>query len=225
MPARRPSPDDRIRPVAVALRLAVVVGVLVLIDMGAGALIRRFADPLNVPGFMVNLTLVLLWLAYVVLLAIPFVPGTEIGISLLVAHGPVAAPFVYLGTLSGLSLAFAAGTLLSGPLSPRFLSLIGLARARAYVDEIRGMSHRQRVERLHSALPAWAGRWVLKHRALVLAVLLNLPGNSVIGGGGGIALLAGLSRTFAPLQFFLTIALATAPVPIAVYFFGTGLLQ
>jgi len=198
---------------------------LVAVNLGVGALIQRFADPLAGSSFMLNLTLVLLWLAYVLLLAIPFVPSMEIGVSLLIAHGAVAAPFVYLGTLSGLSLAYGVGLLLSGPLSSKCLMFFGLSRACAFVDEIKQLSHQQRLDRMQQALPTWAGRWLLGNRALLLAGLLNLPGNSVIGGGGGIALLAGLSRMFTPLQFFLTIALATMAVPLLVYFFGTGLLE
>ncbi len=208
----------------IALRLALLGIVLVGINLGANALIARVSEPLARTSFMLNLTLALMWLAYVVLLAIPFVPSMEIGVSLLVAHGSAAAPFVYLGTLCGLMLAYGVGILLAGPLSGRFLSAFGLVRAGDLVDEIRQLSHEKRLERMQRALPTWLGRWIYRYRLLVLAALLNLPGNGVIGGGGGIALMAGMSRMFSPLQFFLTIALATAPVPILVWFSGAGVL-
>ena len=54
------------------------------------------------------------------------------------------------------------------------------------------------------------------HRYLTLAVCLNVPGNSVLGGGGGIALLCGLSRQFSWRSFLLILAIATSPVPILV---------
>ena len=60
-------------------------------------------------------------------------------------------------------------------------------------------------------------RSVLQHRYVVLAVLLNLPGNVVLGGGGGLAMMAGLSRLFHPLPFVLTVLLAVLPVPLAFY--------
>jgi hypothetical protein len=53
-----------------------------------------------------------------------------------------------------------------------------------------------------------------------LACLFNLPGNVVLGGGGGIALLAGLSRLYAPLPMAVTVALAVAPVPLAIWIWG-----
>jgi len=55
-------------------------------------------------------------------------------------------------------------------------------------------------------------------------VALNIPGNYVIGGGGGIALIAGVSRVYSIPGFLLTILLAVAPVPLAVVVFGTGFL-
>jgi hypothetical protein len=51
---------------------------------------------------------------------------------------------------------------------------------------------------------------------LTLAVLLNLPGNIIIGGGGGIALIAGMTRLYSPPTYLTTIAIAVAPVPVIV---------
>lgn len=56
----------------------------------------------------------------------------------------------------------------------------------------------------------------MEYRYLSLAVSFNLPGNSALGGGGGIALLCGASRQFEWHWFVLTVVLATAPVPILV---------
>ena len=36
----------------------------------------------------------------------------------------------------------------------------------------------------------------------------------LVGGGGGIAMMAGLCRIYAPLPFFITAAIAVAPVPL-----------
>ena len=59
---------------------------------------------------------------------------------------------------------------------------------------------------------------------LALAVALNIPGNYLIGGGGGIALFAGVSRLFSVPGFVITIMLAVAPVPLAVMIFGIEFL-
>src|SRR5512143_321222 len=47
-----------------------------------------------------------------------------------------------------------------------------------------------------------------------LAVLFNLPGNVVIGDGGGIALIAGMSRLFPFPKYVLLVCLAITPVPL-----------
>ena len=51
---------------------------------------------------------------------------------------------------------------------------------------------------------------------LVLAVLFNLPGNALIGGGGGIAMMAGMSRLYSFPAYLLLIAVAILPGPILV---------
>ncbi|MDH3691134.1 MAG: hypothetical protein OEU36_16950 [Gammaproteobacteria bacterium] len=60
------------------------------------------------------------------------------------------------------------------------------------------------------------GNFLLSHRHLTLPVCLNLPGNSVLGGGGGIAALCGLSRQFHWWSYVLTLIAATAPIPLLV---------
>ena len=42
----------------------------------------------------------------------------------------------------------------------------------------------------------------------------------IIGGGGGIMMIAGLSGIFTPISTFLTVILAVSPVPLAVIFLG-----
>ena len=66
-------------------------------------------------------------------------------------------------------------------------------------------------------------RLALSYRYVAMAVAVNTPGNSIIGGGGGIMIIAGLSGIFAPLSTFLTIIVAVSPVPLAVIFLGLQL--
>ena len=61
---------------------------------------------------------------------------------------------------------------------------------------------------------------LVRLRFLIFAVLFNLPGNVAIGGGGGVALLAGMSKVFSLPAYLLTVALAVAPVPLLVYVAG-----
>ena len=60
---------------------------------------------------------------------------------------------------------------------------------------------------------------LLLYRYLALALAINMPGNIVLGGGGGIAMMAGLSRMFDPLPFLLTVLIAVLPIPL-IFFVG-----
>ena len=60
----------------------------------------------------------------------------------------------------------------------------------------------------------------LKHRSIAIMVALNVPGNAVIGGGGGIALLAGMSGLFTFPRFLASVSLAALPVPLFVILTG-----
>ena len=63
--------------------------------------------------------------------------------------------------------------------------------------------------------------WLLKHRYIAVIVALNVPGNALIGGGGGIALLAGMSGLFTFPRYLAALALAVLPVPLFVLIMGS----
>ena len=72
--------------------------------------------------------------------------------------------------------------------------------------------------------PNWLARILRDWRYVALALLLNLPGNAVVGGGGGLAIIAGLSRIFSPGATLLTFLIGTAPIPLIVWIFGPAVL-
>jgi hypothetical protein len=164
--------------------------------------------------------LALLLLAYALLIAIPFMPGIEIGISLLVLEGAAIAPLVYGATVLGLMLAFAAGRLLPHAWLRGLLADFRLKRACLLVDRLAPMSGAERLAHLAESAPAWLSPLIGPWRYLLLAALINIPGSAVIGGGGGIAFTAGFSRLFRPGWTALTFALAVAPVPLIVWLSG-----
>jgi hypothetical protein len=175
------------------------------------------------PGAQIGMIATLL-LVYTLLMATPFVPGIEIGISLMMIEGYRIAPLVYLATVLGLTLAFCAGEWLPYRWLRRVLDDLRLRRAAALLERARGLDRDARLALLQARAPGWLRPFVLRLRYLLVAALVNLPGNAVIGGGGGILLIAGLSRLFHPVVTLLTIALAVLPVPLAVWIFGVELL-
>jgi len=153
---------------------------------------------------------------YAALLALPFVPGAEIGLLLLFGFGAVMALPVYLATVAGLTLSFAAGRLAPSSLPRALLRRLGTRSPEA--------GEPASAPDVWAALSRDGGRpWLARltrRRWLALIVLINLPGNSALGGGGGIALAAGLTRMMSLPVFLLCTAVAVAPVPLAVLLAG-----
>ncbi|WP_347311879.1 hypothetical protein [Defluviimonas sp. SAOS-178_SWC] len=165
----------------------------------------------------------LLLVAYALLIALPFVPGAELGITLMMVEGAAIAPFIWAATLSGLALAYGVGSLLPDPMLRRFLADLGLRRAADLVATLQPLDRAARLDFLGARLPRRLSPLVRGQRYVLLALLINLPGNTLLGGGGGILLIAGVSRLFSLAATLLTIAIAVAPVPILVFWLGEGL--
>lgn len=205
------------------LRILVIVAVVYAIHLMMNWATAR-AGAAGRDGLMLGVLTALL-LAYALLIAIPFMPGIEIGISLLILKGASIAPLVYAATVMGLSLALLAGRFTPYTWLHGLLADLRLRRASNLVEHLAPMSREERLEHLAERAPHWLRPMVRTGRYLLLAVLLNLPGNSVIGGGGGIAFIAGFSRLFRPSIAILVIALAVSWVPLIVWIYGTDALQ
>jgi hypothetical protein len=131
---------------------------------------------------------------YALVLAVPFVPSVEIGLLIMVVFGKWGALAAYLATLLGLNLGFATG---------RFLAPRWSAGPPGLPERLNAVA-----ERVRGHLPAGA------MPALALAALLNVPGNTALGGGGGIAMFFGATRILSWPAFALTAGLTTAMVPL-----------
>lgn len=158
-------------------------------------------------------------IAYAVLISAPFVPGVEIGLTLMVMEGPWIAPLVYLSTVAGLSLSYVAGEWVPYARLLRLFEDLRMKKACRLLEAVNPLSRSERLEALRARAPLWIRPLATRYRYLLLALLVNLPGNMVLGGGGGILFTAGLSRLFLPVQTVATILVAVAPVPLAVWVF------
>jgi hypothetical protein len=158
---------------------------------------------------------------YILLLSLPFVPGVELGLLLMCIFGIEGIVLIYLFTITGLNLAFVMGRWLPKNLSASWLEKLGFSRSCAdHSDEIEEMLDHSTFGQ--KFLQHRLGAYVLKYRYLTLAVLFNLPGNFILGGGGGISLVCGACRNVPWRWFLLTVVLATSPVPLLAFF---GLIQ
>lgn len=154
---------------------------------------------------------------YVLLMTIPFMPGIEIGLALMLMLGSKGALLVYLCTLAALSISFAVGRMIPPHLVCRLLDWFHLRKASALVRQLEPLSQQQRLELLNKKAPARIAPFLLRHRYLTIAVALNLPGNSLVGGGGGIGLVVGMSRIIPFQAYAALLAMAVAPVPLWFY--------
>lgn len=197
----------------VALTVVLVWGLHVLLGWA-----RELAE-LDRGGLRLSM-LVGFLLVYSVLIAVPFVPGVEVGLTLMAMEGPWIAPWIYLSTVTGLGTAFAVGEWLPYARLRQILADFGLLRAGRFVERIQALDRRERLMLLQERAPLWLRPLASRYRYVLLALLINLPGNAVLGGGGGLLFMAGFSRLFHPVATAITVALAVAPVPIAFWMFG-----
>lgn len=205
------------------LRTALRLGVLVTIAAGAVFLMnwvptRAAALPPGASGAVLGGFVVVMVITYAALMAMPFVPGIEIGMMLLLMRGAEIAPVIYLATVFGLMTAFLAGKFIKYSWLHGALIDLRLRRAADLLDRINSLPEDQRISVLRDRLPKRIGKWVIDFRYLAIVVLINLPGNGLVGGGGGICLVAGLSRIYSTGWMFLTLALAVLPFPVFVWF-------
>ena len=173
--------------------------------------------PLNEPSMnmMVNTAI----LVFVLAAAIPFVPGAEIGFALLILFGGVAAPAVYVSMVGALILSFAVARSVPPKVLANGLAWLGLNRASQLVSDITALPPNERAATLETAAPGRIGKFLIRQRYIALALLLNMPGNSALGGGGGLEFLAGLSGVFSTLRYVLTVLIAVLPIPLVFMLF------
>lgn len=223
-------PETTQLPRAIRWRAIVKVVCIIALLIAANIIARNYLDILHFPirpgnEDAVHRTIMVSAVLYAVLLAVPFVPGAEIGLGLLAMLGPPIALLVYLCTVVGLSLSFIIGRLIPLSLLARLSRDVRLERTSRLLEAIAPLSKKQRMSYLTQKAPKRFLPLLVRYRYLALAVAFNIPGNYLIGGGGGIALFAGVSRLYSVPGFLLTTVLSVAPVPLAVMLFGTEFLS
>lgn len=154
--------------------------------------------------------------AYVFLMATPFVPGIEIGLALMMLLGWPGIVLVYICTLLALSISFLIGGYIPAEWLGALLRWLRLSRAEELLKAFDATPPERRLDLVARNASTKMIPAVTRHRYLVLGALLNLPGNTVIGGAGGIAMLAGMSRLYTFPKYLALISAAALPGPIIV---------
>ncbi|MEE8350619.1 MAG: hypothetical protein V3R37_00290 [Rhodospirillales bacterium] len=109
-------------------------------------------------------------LAYLLLLALPFVPGVELGLLIMVIFGREGVIAAYLATIGGLCLAFTTARLLPTRMTSKWMSRLGLSDA----AENPGAAINGMVVNAKGAgrLTGKIGTFLLDHRYITLAACL-----------------------------------------------------
>ncbi len=158
---------------------------------------------------------------YILLMMLPFVPGVEIGLTMMALFGSKIAPLVYGATVLALMLAFLAGRLIPQDTIAETFEILHLKRAARLLRQLEALDTNARLQFLLQNASTRIVPVLLRQRFLTLMIALNLPGNTLVGGGGGICLVAGFSRLFTFPKFALAVAVAVSPVPLAMFVMGT----
>lgn len=198
--------------------LTALYGALILGGMLLGHLLGEFSEFHLHPSNEVYLHRVISTtvVIYILVAALPFVPAAEIGLGLMLMLGPEIAVLVYASTVFALMMAYLVGRTVPATLCAAAFEFFGSRKARDLVLEMAALDAPARLELLLARAPTRIVPNLLRHRYLALALALNLPGNSLIGGGGGIALSAGMSGLYPVPAYLTTVAVAVAPVPLLI---------
>ena len=209
------SPKPAGRGIRLAAKIALFLGILVFLNyvmkwLANFIAFQMWPEHANMAAFLLFASIV----TYVLLLAIPFLPGIEVGLMLMAILGPKGIVLVYLCTLLSLSLSFLFGRLIPPRYLARALGWFHLNRGRDLITSLEPLDSEERLRFLLRSAPSRIVPFLLRQRYLIIGVLFNVPGNALIGGGGGIGLIAGMSRLFPFPKYLLLISLATTPGPI-----------
>jgi hypothetical protein len=202
---------------ALCLKLTFILAMALLLIAGGS----RLASQVNMqicPHWEAMLLLAVI--AYILLMAIPFMPAIEVGLGLMLLMGSMGAVVAYVCTLIALSISFVIGRFLPPRLVCRFFQWLHLFKACELVAELETLSHQERLELLRARAPSKLTPFLLRHRYLAIAIALNLPGNALIGGGGGIGFIAGMSMIVKFRMYIAVLALAIAPLPLSFFLYG-----
>jgi hypothetical protein len=197
--------------------LFALYGALIVLGAGLGRQLLELAWPYlqPAPGASLHWMIAAAIVVYAVVMAVPFVPAAEIGLTLLLLFGPQVALLVYLSTVLALVVPYLIGRAVPPDLCARALGFFGLRRASDLAQRLAALDANARAELLLAQAPARFIPALLRQRYLALAVVLNLPGNTLLGGGAGIALCAGICGLYRLHGFVVAVAIAVAPMPIA----------
>jgi hypothetical protein len=199
------------------LKIAIIFGLAALLNYSGHLVVAKIEFQFWPEHEQMVVTM--LWfsiLVYILLMALPFAPGVELGLALMMVLGPKGIVLVYFCTLLSLSLSFIVGRLIPLRAFAGFLGWLHLQNARNLLIEIEPLNAEEKLDCLLKSAPTRIIPFLVRHRYLMIALILNLPGNALVGGGGGVGVIAGMSRLYPFFKYFLLISLSILPLPLLI---------
>lgn len=173
-------------------------------------------------------TLPLVWLlvpvfvVYFITSGLPFVPASEIGFGLLIIFGGEIAPLIVVVSSAGLITSFMIGKFVPKQKLAKLLNWFGFEKAPKFLLKLQDMSTQEKLDHMMQGVSKKWSIALMQYRYLGIIALLNIPGNAVIGGGGGIAFMAGVTGVFSAKGFAISAIIGVMPYPL--FFFIAWLL-
>jgi len=196
-------------------RLWIVIGFMLLLWV-AGSWSSQYLHgqiwPLDTE--QTQLFIGLLVLVYAVCMILPFMPAIELGLVLLAMLDIPGVLMLYLLTVVALMISYGIGKLIPIHVLKKLFDFLHFHRASELLCRAGVCDEKEQINRFIEHAPKRMIPFLLRHRYCVFAVAINTPGNMIIGGAGGIAMMSGLSRLFGFRQFALTLLIAVSPLPI-----------
>jgi len=155
-------------------------------------------------------------LIYAICMILPFMPAIELGLILLVMLDIQGILMLYLVTVFSLSISYTIGSLVPGQVLKRLFQYLHFYKAADLLCARGECNEKQQINRFLEHAPKRLIPFLLRHRYCVFGVAVNTPGNMLLGGAGGIAMMSGVSRLFNFRTFVLAVMISVLPLPVIV---------
>lgn len=162
----------------------------------------------------VQMVAVILLIVYAICMMLPYLPAIELGLILLAMLDIEGVLVLYLVTVAALTVSYGIGRVIPVAVLQSLFRFLHLHKASELFCARGECDENEQIDRFIEHAPKKMVPFLLNHRYCVLAVLVNTPGNMIIGGAGGIAMMSGMSRVFGPVKFVATVLLAVSPLPL-----------
>jgi hypothetical protein len=153
---------------------------------------------------------------YALLICVPFLPSYHLSLAFMILQGPDQIWWIFWATVLGFFWPFIAGKHIPHRYLIHIFNDLHMFRIAKLIEDTHALPRDERSALITRMAPKWIKPLVNKWRYLAIAIALNVPGNVIIGGAGGILMVAGLSRLFAPAAILATIILCLCPIPLLI---------